>query len=91
MIDRIAQACIVPGKSDAEFLVGPYVPPPPYVPSPLLWGDETTCRQRLGADVRDLAITRYMYPIEYPFEPAKVVDFFIEYLRADQPGVRIAR
>ena len=60
-------------------VIGKHVPPPPYVPSPLLWGDETTCRQRLGADVRDLTITRYMYPLEYPFEPAKVVDFFIKY------------
>ena len=60
-------------------VIGKHVPPPPYFPSPLLWGDETTCRQRLGAGVRDLTITRYMYPLEYPFEPAKVVDFFIEY------------
>ena len=29
--------------------------------------------------VSDLKITRYMYPFEYPFAPAKVVDFFIEY------------
>ena len=27
----------------------------------------------------DLKITRYLYPFEYPFAPAKVVDFFIEY------------
>jgi SAM-dependent methyltransferase len=59
-------------------VIGKHVPPPPYSPSPLLWGDETTCRQRLGG-VRDLKITRYMYPCEYPFVPAKVVDFYIEY------------
>jgi ubiquinone/menaquinone biosynthesis C-methylase UbiE len=60
-------------------VIGKHVPPPPYFPSPLLWGDETTCHQRLGAGVRSLKITRYMYPFEYPFAPAKVVDFFIEY------------
>lgn len=60
-------------------VIGSYVPPPPYFPSPLLWGDETTCRARLGACVTDLKITRHLYPFEYPFEPAKVVDFFIEY------------
>jgi len=60
-------------------VIGKHVPPPPFVPSPLLWGDETTCRQRFGADVKNLKITRYMYPVEYPFAPAKVVDFFIEY------------
>ena len=60
-------------------VIGKHVPPPPHFPSPLLWGDETTCRQRLGAGVKDLKITRYMYPFEYPFAPAKVVDFFIAY------------
>ncbi len=59
--------------------IGKHVPPPPHFPSPLLWGDEVTCRQRLGAGVKDLRITRYMYPFEYPFAPAKVVAFFIEY------------
>jgi SAM-dependent methyltransferase len=60
-------------------VIGKHVPPPPYYPSPLLWGDETTCRQRLGAGVKELKITRHMYPFEYPFAPAKVVDFYIEY------------
>jgi SAM-dependent methyltransferase len=54
-----------------------YVPPPP-VPSPFLWGDETTCRRRLDG-VTDLKVTRFMYPFEYPFTPAKVVDVFVEY------------
>jgi hypothetical protein len=60
-------------------VIGKHVPPPPAFPSPLLWGDEATCRQRFGASVNDLRITRYLYPFEYPFAPAKVVDFFIEY------------
>jgi SAM-dependent methyltransferase len=60
-------------------VIGKHVPPPPHFPSPLLWGDETTCRQRLGFGVKDLTITRYMYPFEYPFAPVKVVDFYIEY------------
>lgn len=55
-----------------------HVPPPP-VPSPLLWGDEATCRHRFRDGVRDLKVTRYMYPFEYPFAPAQVVDVFIEY------------
>ena len=59
-------------------VIGAHVPPPPHFPSPLLWGDETTCRQRFGG-VTDLKITRYMYPLEFPFAPAKVVNFFIEY------------
>lgn len=60
-------------------VIGKHVPPPAHFPSPLLWGDEATCRERLGSGVNDLQVTRYMYPFEYPFAPGKVVDFFIEY------------
>jgi SAM-dependent methyltransferase len=60
-------------------VIGQYAPPPPAFPSPLLWGDEATCRRRLGAAVADLKITRYLYPFVYPFAPAKVVDFFFDY------------
>ena len=71
-------------------VIGKHVPPPQHSPSPLLWGDEAICSQRLGASAKDLRITHYMYPFEYPFAPAKVVDFFIELLRSDQPGVFFA-
>src|SRR5256885_2196071 len=60
-------------------VIGKHVPPPPNFPSPLLWGNETTCRERFGNGVTDLKVTRHLYPFEYPFVPAKVVDFFIEY------------
>lgn len=59
-------------------VIGKHVPPPNF-PSPLLWGDGKTCRDRLKNGVKDLKITRYLYPFEYPFSPKKVVDFFIEY------------
>jgi SAM-dependent methyltransferase len=57
---------------------GKYAAPAPQVPSPLLWGDEVVCRQRL-AGVKDLRVTRYMYPFEYPLAPAAVVDVFMDY------------
>jgi hypothetical protein len=60
-------------------VIGKHAPPPSIFPSPLLWGNETTCRERLGAGVIELQITRHLYPFEYPFAPDKVVDFFIEY------------
>lgn len=59
--------------------IAKHVPPPQNMPSPLKWGDEATCRERLSAGVKDLTITRYQYPFVYPFAPDKVVDFFIEY------------
>ena len=60
-------------------VIGTHVPPPAIFRSPLLWGQEATVRERFGAGVSDLRITRHYYPFEYPFAPAKVVDFFIEY------------
>jgi SAM-dependent methyltransferase len=60
-------------------IIGQYVPPPPFFPSPLLWGDEGTCRQRFGAAVGDLVMTRRFYPFVYPFAPSDVVDFFFAY------------
>ena len=59
-------------------VLGKYVESPARVPSPLLWGDEATCRQRL-AGVGDMKITRRMYPLEYPFPPARMVDLFVNY------------
>jgi SAM-dependent methyltransferase len=51
---------------------------PPGMPSPVLWGDEATVRERLGSSVADLRMTRVMYRFDYPFSPAGVVDFFRE-------------
>src|SRR6266540_2498221 len=47
--------------------------------TPVLWGDESTARARLGSAVADLQMTRVMYQFDYPFSPAGVVDFFRDY------------
>jgi len=60
-------------------VIGKHVPPPPTMPSPLLWGNEATCRERFGSAVRPLTVTRHMYPFVYPFGPAKVAQFFFDY------------
>jgi SAM-dependent methyltransferase len=60
-------------------VIGQFAPPPPNFPSPLLWGDEATCRARFGPAVADLKVTRYFYPFVYPFAPSRVVDFFFDY------------
>lgn len=51
---------------------------PPGMPSPTLWGDETTVRERMSKGVADLQLTRRMYRFVYPFGPAEVVDFYRE-------------
>ena len=60
-------------KSFARFLM------PPDMPSPLLWGDEAIVRERFGAGVSDLRLTRVLYRFEYPFGPVDVVEFFRQY------------
>ena len=51
---------------------------PPGMPSPVLWGDESVVRERFGAGVSDLRLTRVSYRFDYPFAPAEVVEFFRE-------------
>lgn len=58
--------------------IGKYAPPSPIMPSPLLWGDEATVRDRLSRGVRELRMERRMYPMDYPFPPADVVRLFRE-------------
>lgn len=46
------------------------------MPSPVLWGDEPTVRERLGKGLSELSMTRRQYAFAYPFPPAEVVEFF---------------
>ena len=56
-----------------------HIPPPSIMPSPARWGDEATVRERLKTGVAELALTRRMYPFDYPFPPRKVAEFHCEY------------
>ncbi len=49
---------------------------PSGMPSPVLWGDEPTVRERLGSGVASLKCSRHMYELSYPFSPGEVVEFF---------------
>jgi SAM-dependent methyltransferase len=60
------------------------VPPPPGIPSPLLWGDESTVRQRLGHGCAQISCTRRKMRIAYPFSPKETVDFFRRYFGPTQ-------
>jgi ubiquinone/menaquinone biosynthesis C-methylase UbiE/uncharacterized damage-inducible protein DinB len=46
------------------------------MPSPVLWGDEATVRERFREDIVDLRCTLRFYQFEYPFPPETVVEFF---------------
>jgi len=52
---------------------------PANMPSPLLWGDEATVRERFGAGVSQLNLSRRAYTFNYPFSSSEVVDVFRHY------------
>jgi ubiquinone/menaquinone biosynthesis C-methylase UbiE len=57
--------------------VGKHVPPPQGVPSAMLWGDETTVRERFNNGISELKLTKRTYPVwTYPFSVPEVVEFF---------------
>lgn len=49
---------------------------PSGMPSPALWGDEATVRDRLGEGIADLKLTPRVYHFSYPFRPDAVVEFY---------------
>lgn len=56
-----------------------HVPPPPGMPSPVLWGTEDAVRERLKDGISDLQMTRRKIMFHYPMDPAGVVDLFRQY------------
>ena len=56
-----------------------HVPPPAGIPSPIQWGDEAKVRERLGGGTSDLQTTPQLIVLEFPFGPAKVVEFWRVY------------
>jgi ubiquinone/menaquinone biosynthesis C-methylase UbiE len=57
--------------------IAKHVPPPQGVPSAMLWGDETTVKERLNAGIKELNLTKRIYPSwSYPFAVPEVVEFF---------------
>ena len=60
-----------------------HVPPPPGVPSPLLWGDESVVAERLGARAEVKATKRELI-FDHPFGPADTVAFFRKYFGPTQ-------
>jgi SAM-dependent methyltransferase len=49
---------------------------PSGMPAPVLWGDETVVRKRLGHGASEITMRRRQYTFTYPFPPAEVVEFF---------------
>ena len=61
-----------------------HVPPPPGMPSPVLWGSEDTVRERMSDGISDLQMTRRKITFTYPFGPGEVVEHFRKYFGPTQ-------
>lgn len=76
---------VVMGNWTPESFVGDFFrtvaghAPPPDMPSPLLWGDEATVRERFREGVSDLRLTRLPYRFHHDNGPREVVDFYCEH------------
>ncbi|HUJ93329.1 MAG TPA: class I SAM-dependent methyltransferase [Candidatus Bathyarchaeia archaeon] len=49
---------------------------PSNIPSPVLWGDEATVRNRFHEGIGELRFALRVYEFDYPFPPDEVVEFF---------------
>jgi ubiquinone/menaquinone biosynthesis C-methylase UbiE len=59
--------------------VSGFVPPPPGMVSPALWGLEETVKSRFVEGIESIKCTPRKVYFEFPFSPAETVDFFITY------------
>lgn len=69
------------GKNFA--LMAKMVPPPP-VPPPVLWGDESVVRQRLSQGTKQIDCLRQHASFMFPFPPKDVVGLFRQYFGPTQ-------
>ena len=87
---ELARVCrpggsIAMGNWTAEGFVGAFFGtvarhvPPPEIPSPLLWGDEATVADRLGAHAAGIEMRRAMLRFDYPTGPRGIVDHYAEH------------
>ncbi len=58
--------------------------PPPNIPSPILWGNEKTVRERLRESIADLYLTRRPIMFQFPFSPAEAVEHFRQFFGPTQ-------
>jgi SAM-dependent methyltransferase len=58
---------------------GKYVPPPAGMPSPILWGNGVTVRERFGDKVSNIETVRKDIDFILPFGPAASVEHFRKY------------
>jgi SAM-dependent methyltransferase len=73
------------GHAGESFRLGAkYLPPPPDVPPPVLWGDEEAVRQRFRDGISDLRLRKRVANLRLPFDEAATVEHFRTYFGPTQ-------
>ena len=74
----IAMANWTPGGFVGQMFktIGAHVAPPPNMPSPLLWGDETTVCERLGDGVSKIDFEPRIISFAFPFGIGETIEFW---------------
>jgi len=74
---RVAMANWTPAGFIGQLfkITSQHVPPPP-MPSPLLWGDEATVRERLRDGFTNPRFSRRSLSMDFPMTPPDAVEFF---------------
>ena len=68
------------GFTGQMFKIGAkHVAPPRDMPSPVLWGDEKTVRERFNNGIVELKTTPRKVTFNFPFSPVEVVEHFRKY------------
>jgi len=60
-------------------IVGKHIAPPQNMPSPLLWGDEASVRERLGGEVSEINFKPRLITFTFPFGVSETVEFWREF------------
>ena len=83
---EIAMANWTPGGFTGQLfkVSSTYVPLPPGMSPPLLWGDETTIRQRFSNGISELITNLIQVRIKYPFSIPDTVEYFRTYFGPTQ-------
>ncbi len=78
---RLAMANWTPASFSGQMFAvgGRHVPPPPGLPSPVLWGDDAAVRARLRSSFSEIETTLIPVDFDLPTNPAGAVAFFRQY------------
>jgi hypothetical protein len=49
------------------------------MPSPILWGDEKTVRERLGESVSEINFDRRLIALDFPFDVPQTIEFWRQF------------